>query len=181
MTRFAAWTFAIPLLLAVPSRAGAQVGIYAMASGGFLGSADGRNGFSAYGGTFGIYDNLVRLGPLKLGADARYFQATSSNGDPHTSGNKLHGGLAGLRLAVNLPLFPLKPYLQGEVGGVGTNYGTQPNTVGVFAYQVQGGLDYTVFPHLDVRAEYGAGTVKAYGSNDRQTLQQASLGAVLRF
>ncbi len=171
----------IPLLLAGAPAADAQIGVYAMGNGGFLGSADGRSGFSAYGGTFGIYDNLVRLGPVKLGADARYFEDTSSNGNPQTNGNTLHGGLAGLRLALNLPLLPFKPYVQAEAGGVGTNYGTQPNTLGVFAYQVQGGLDYTVFPHLDLRAEYGAGNIRAYGSNDRQTLQEAGLGAVLRF
>lgn len=164
-----------------PFAAKAQIGAYATGSGGFLGSADGRSSFSAYGGTFGLYDNFLRLGPLKLGGDARYFQDTSSNNNAGTNGNKLRGGLAGLRLALNLPPIPLKPYVQAEVGGVGTNYGTQPNTVGVFAYQVQGGLDYTIFPHVDLRAEYGGGTIRSYGSNDRQTLQEVGLGAVVRF
>lgn len=168
-------------LLSAPLAARAQFGVYAMGSGGFLGSADGRSSFSSYGGTFGLYDNFLRFGPIKLGGDARYFQDTSSNSNANTNGNKLHGGLAGLRLALNLPLIPLKPYVQAEVGGVGTNYGTQPNTVGVFAYQIQGGLDYTIFPHLDLRAEYGGGTIRSDGSNDRQTLQEAGLGAVVRF
>ena len=167
----------------------AQIGIYGMGSGAFLGTttaAQGslipqKTGFSAYGGTFGLYDNLLRFGPLKLGADARYFQDNSSNNTTNTGGNKLHGGLAGVRLALNLPLIPFKPYLQAEVGGAGTNYGTQPNTVGVFAYQLQGGLDYTIFPHLDLRAEYGGGTIRSYGSNNRQTLQEAGLGLVVRF
>ncbi len=149
-----------------------------MGSGGFLGSTPGVPSFSAYGGTFGVYDDFLRLGPLKLGGDARYFQQTGSN-NPY--GNKLHGGLAGLRLGLKLPLVPFKPYVQAEVGGVGTNYGTQPNDAGVFAYEVQGGLDYTIFPHLDLRAEYGGGGIGAYAGNGRQTLQQVGLGAVVRF
>ena len=160
-------------------RARAQVAVYAMGSGGFLGSTPGNGGFSAYGGTFGVYDDFLRLGPLKLGADARYFQQTASNGNRY--GDKLHGGLAGLRLALKLPLLPVKPYVGAEIGGVGTNYGTQPNSVGVFAYQVQGGLDFTIFPHLDARGEYGGGSIRAYGSTQSQTLQEAGLGLVLRF
>ncbi len=168
--------------------ASAQVGIYAMGSGAFLGTATAtqgslvaqQSGFSAWGGTFGVYDNLARFGPLKLGADGRYFQETSSNSNSY--GNKLHGGLAGARLALNLPLIPFKPYLQAEIGGVGTNYGTQPNDSGSFAYQIQGGLDYTIFPHIDIRAEYGGGQITSmYGNGDKQSLQEAGLGAVVRF
>ncbi len=173
---------------AIAMPACAQIGVYAMGSGAFLGTATAtqgslvaqQGGFSAYGGTFGLYDNFLRLGPLKLGADARYFQETSSNSN--SNGNKLHGGLAGARLALNLPLFPLKPYLQAEVGGVGTNYGTQANETGSFAYQIQGGIDYAIFPHLDLRAEYGGGQVTSvYGSGNKQALQEAGLGLVVRF
>ena len=164
----------------------AQVGVYAMGSGAFLGSAAAtqgslvlqNSGFSSYGGTFGLYDNLVRLGPFKLGADARYVQETSSN---NSYGNKLHGGLAGVRLALNLPLLPVKPYLQAEVGGIGTNYGVQRDDTAAFAYQIQGGLDYTIFPHLDLRAEYGGGQIDGVFHNTRQTLQEAGLGVAVRF
>ncbi len=174
--------------IAITTPASAQIGIYGMGSGAFLGTATAtqgslvaqQSGFSAYGGTFGLYDNFLRLGPLKLGADARYFQETSSNNN--TYGNKLHGGLAGARLALNLPLFPLKPYLQAEIGGVGTNYGTQADDTGSFAYQIQGGVDYTIFPHLDLRAEYGGGQITSvYGSGNKQSLQEAALGLVVRF
>lgn len=176
------------LCAAATVSASGQVGLYAMGSGAFLGTATAtqgslvaqQSGFSAYGGTFGLYDNFLRFGPLKLGADARYFQETSSNNNSY--GNKLHGGLAGVRLALNIPLFPLKPYLQAEAGGVETNYGTQANDTGSFAYQIQGGVDYTIFPHLDLRAEYGGGQVTSvYGSGNKQALQEAGLGVVLRF
>lgn len=165
----------------------AQVAFYGMGSGGFLGSSNASqgsllgqgNGFSAYGGTFGLYDDFLRLGPFKFGGDVRYFQQTSSNGNSY--GNKLRGATLGPRLALKLPLFPLKPYVQAEIGDIATNYGTQPNQPNVFTYQIQGGLDYTIFPHLDLRAEYGGGQIKTYGSGDKQTVQQVGLGLVVRF
>lgn len=167
------------LSLAASASGHAQVGIYAMGSGGFVGSSGSTGSFHTWGGTFGVYDNFLKLGPLKLGSDARYFQETSSNNNSY--GNKLHGGLFGLRLAANLPLVPFRPYIQAEIGGVGTNYGVQPNDSGSFAYQVQGGLDFTIFPHLDLRGEYGGGEMGGYGGGSRQSLQEAGLGVVVRF
>ena len=165
----------------------AQIAIYAMGSGGFLGSTNaapssllGQNGgFSAYGGTFGLYDDFARLGPLKFGGDVRYFQQTSSNGNSY--GNKLRGATVGPRLALKFPVFPLKPYVQAEIGDIATNYGTQPNQPNSFTYQIQGGLDYTLLPHLDLRAEYGGGQIKAYGNGAKQTVQEAGIGLVVRF
>jgi hypothetical protein len=172
------------LAAAGTASAHAQFAVYALGSGGFVGSSNvssqsqTSNSFHTWGGTFGVYDDAVSLGPLKLGADARYFQETSSNNSSYD--NKLHGGLAGLRLALKLPVLP-KPYIQAEVGGVGTNYGAQANNVGSFAYQVQGGVDFTVFPHVDVRAEYGGGQIGGYNGGSRTSLQEASLGVVIRF
>lgn len=166
----------------------AQVAVYAMGSGSFIGAKDAsvgslvlhENGFSAGGGTFGVYDDFLRLGPVKLGADARYFQASSSNTVP--SSNRIKGGFGGLRLAFKLPIIPFKPYVQGEVGGVDTNYGYFANETSSFGYQVQAGLDYTIIPHLDARFEYGGGQFKGqYGQGTQQTLQQVGAGLVLRF
>ena len=181
----------LALLLASPLFAGTaahgQVAVYAMGSGGFLGSTSASqgslllqsNGFSAYGGTFGVYDDFLRLGPLKFGTDVRYFQQTSSNGNSY--GNKLRGATAGARLALKLPLFPLKPYVQAEIGDIATNYGTLPNLPNSFTYQIGGGLDYTLLPHLDLRAEYAGGQIKAYGDGQKQSVQQAGAGLVVRF
>ncbi len=164
----------------------AQFGAYATASGAFLGSTGTLSasqtsvedsGFGAYGATFGAYDTFLSFGPVKLGADARYFFANSSNGS--VVSNKVRGGLGGPRLVVKLPFLSLKPYVQAEFGGVLTNYGFQSNEVSKFAYQIQGGVDYTLVPHLDVRAEYGGGQVG--GVFRSQSLQEAGLGAVLRF
>ena len=172
-----AWALVVPFS-AVAVAAHAQIAAYAMGSGAFLGSGNGNAGFSAFGGTFGIYDNFVRLGPLKLGGDARYFQNTSSGNT--AVGNHIRGGLVGPRLALNLPLLPFRPYIQAEIGDIATNYGTLPNRPNSFAYEIQGGRDFTLFPHLDLRGEYGGGQIKGYAGGQQQGLQEAGLGLVLR-
>ena len=181
---------ALPLLLfAFTGAAHAQFAIYGMGSGGFVGNENATqgslvlqmNGTSAYGGTFGVYDDFKRFGPLKLGADARYFQQTKSNNSPDPN-TQLRGGTGGLRLALKLPVLPLKPYVQAEIGAVSTNYGYFGNSTGSFAYQVQGGVDYTIFPHLDLRAEYGGGQIgDSYNTGAKQALQEVGLGLVVRF
>lgn len=162
----------------------AQIGIYALASGGFLGSANlpgsrtqQNNSFAVFGGTFGVYDQFVKLGPVKFGGDGRFFVESGNNGG---YGNKLHGGFGGLRVAFQSGLLPIKPYVQAEVGGVSTNYGTETTNSTSFGYQVQGGLDFTLFPHLDGRAEYGGGQINSVYSGNRQTLQAIGFGLVLR-
>ena len=186
MSRSTRYALLISVLGVTSTTASAQLGAYAMASGAFLGSTGTLSpsqtsvedsGFGAYGATFGAYDNFLHFGLVKLGADARYFFANSSNSS--VVSNKVRGGLGGPRVAFTLPFVPLKPYVQAEFGGVLTNYGFQSNEVAKFAYQIQGGVDYTVVPHLDVRAEYGGGQVG--GVFHSQTLQEAGLGAVLRF
>ena len=184
-SRFALVLAFSTLLSGAATTATAQVAIYGMGSGGFLGSANAsqgslvlNSGFSAYGGTFGVYDDLAHLGPLHLGVDGRYFTNTSSNNNSY--GNKLRGGLGGVRADVHLPLLPFRPYVQAEIGAASTNYGVAPNSAGTFAYQIQGGLDYTIFPHLDLRGEYGGGQINGLGGN-KQALQEAGIGLVVRF
>jgi len=162
------------LLLAalVSATAKAQIGIYAMGSLGHIGGVDTGGGSSGSltggGGTFGVYDNFVRLGPLNFGGDARY--ETQSSGDGH-----INEGLAGLRLALHAPI--LQPYVQAEVGGGGTNFGT--NT-GSFVSQFQFGADYTLIPHIALRGEYGIGRLSAVFGSGHQTVQQFGIGVVVR-
>ena len=162
------------LLLAalVSATAKAQVGIYAMGSLGHIGGVDTGGGSSGSltggGGTFGVYDSFVRLGPLDFGGDARY--ETQSSSDGH-----INQGLAGLRFALHAPI--LQPYVQGEVGGGGTNYGT--NT-GSFVSQFQFGADYTLLPHIALRGEYGIGRLSAVFGSGHQTVQQFGIGVVVR-
>lgn len=157
----------------------AQVAVYGMGSGVFLGAGASNGSLHTYGFTLGVYDNIVRLGPLKLGGDARYFQGTSSGSGNYT--NKIVGALVGPRLTLSLPLIPFKPFIQAEVGDAATNYGYLSNLPNSLAYQIQGGLDFTIFPHLDLRAEYGGGQINRYGGDGKQSLQEAGLGAVVRF
>ncbi|HEX4154521.1 MAG TPA: hypothetical protein VHY48_02800 [Acidobacteriaceae bacterium] len=160
------------------SAALAQVGIYGMGSGGRFSAPGAQNGsVIAWGGTVGVYDNFVPLGPVKLGGDGRIFVQNSGSSTQY--GNKLLGGLIGLRLALSAPMIPFRPYIQAEVGGVGTNNGDSASRTASVAYQVQGGLDVTVLPHLDLRGEYGAGQASSI-SNSGHTLEEFGAGVVLR-
>jgi opacity protein-like surface antigen len=138
-----------------------------------------QNSFAAYGGTFGFYDTLLHAGPLRLGGDARYVIESSDGSTPY--GNQVRSGLVGPRLALFSHAAPFSPYIQFEIGGVGTNYGHDASRSSSFAYQVQFGLDYTVAPHIDARAEYGGGTIGSEFSGLREGMQQVGLGIVARF
>lgn len=173
-------------LLLSPARAHAQFAVYGMGSGGILGATptipgnnqSGNAGFAAGGFTIGAYDDFAKAGPLRFGIDGRYFTQSSSNSNGY--GNKIHGGLFGVRLSLKIPVLPLKAFAQAEVGGVGTNYGVNPATTSSSAWQLNGGVDLTVFPHIDLRAEYGGGLINAYQGGN-QTLQEVGGGAVFRF
>lgn len=184
--RTLACTF-VALAFGIASALPAQLAIYGMGSGGRLsgvnvgaGTGAGAQGsVTAWGGTVGLYDNFLRLGPVKLGTDVRGFLQSSSGNNPN--GNQVRGLLVGPRLALKLPMVPFKPYLQGELGAASTNYGVNASRTGNFAYQISGGLDVTIFPHLDAHAEYGAGQLDSvFGSSSHQTLQEFGLGLVLR-
>jgi len=162
----------------------AQTAIYGMFSAGHysgIGVGNGTppnqsGGMTALGGTFGLYDNFMPFGPVRFGGDARVFIQNSANST--TYGNKLAGFILGPRLEiVPPPPIPLKPYIQLEFGGVGTNNGTSTSKSTSFAYQVNGGVDFTIVPHLDLRAEYGAGQLT---SSTNHTLQELGVGLVLR-
>jgi opacity protein-like surface antigen len=164
----------------------AQTAIYGMFSAGHysgIGVGYGTppnesGGMTALGGTFGIYDNFMPFGPVRFGGDARVFIENSANSSSY--GNKIAGFILGPRLEiVPPPPIPIKPYIQLEFGGVGTNNGTSHDKSTSFAYQVNGGVDFTLLPHLDLRGEYGAGQLTSIG-NSNHTLQEFGLGLVLR-
>ena len=165
----------------------AQYGIYAMGSGGFLGSVAApagslvvsQNSFSAFGGTFGIYGTLLKAGPLRFGGDARYVIESSSGNTPYR--NQIRSGLAGPRLALRSHLAPFSPYVQFLIGGVSTNYGRYASRSSSFAYQVQVGLDYAVAPHVDARVEYGGGKLGSAFDGYHTAMQQVGIGVAVRF
>ena len=178
--------FSIFSLTIFTTAASAQVGIYGMLSGGHYSGigvgygtpANQSGGMTANGGTFGVYSNFMPFGPVRFGGDARVFIQNSANST--TYGNKLAGFIFGPRLEIHPPPpIPIKPYIQLEFGGVGTNNGTSHNKTTSFAYQVNGGIDFTVVPHLDIRGEYGAGQLTNI-NNTNHTLQEYGIGLVLR-
>jgi hypothetical protein len=187
MNRWFRWSVlaVMGVLAAATRQAGAQVAPYAMFSTGHYSGlgvgpgtpADRSGGVTALGGTFGVYDDFVKMGPARLGADVRAIIENSSNSTP--VGNKLAGGLFGVRLdGAGMHGFPFNPYVQAEIGGVGTNNGTSYNKSTSFAYQFQFGGDISLFPHVAARLEYGAGQLST--NNVDHTLQTFGVGLVVR-
>ena len=137
-------------------------------------------GITALGGTFGSFGYFQGVrGPIGVGPDVRLVIANSANST--VNGNKVIAGFVGLRLAADGAHLPVVPYIQFEVGGAGTNNGTQTYKTGSFAYQVQFGADIpTAIPQLSGRVEYGAGQLTGINYTNH-TLQTFSAGIVLRF
>jgi hypothetical protein len=134
----------------------------------------------------GIYYDLLHLGPAHLGLDLRGSQQSENN-------LRFRTGLAGIRLAAKLPAIPIRPYVQVSAGA-GGGKSTGPFAAGIsgeqyhskFLYEVLGGLDYTLIPHVDFRAielGYGreTGSSGTPGSNPASTLFLLSTGLVVRF
>jgi hypothetical protein len=178
------WAGAVVAGLLAFGKAGAQVAPYAMFSAGHysgLGVGNGTGptqsgGMTSLGGTFGVYDDMVHAGPARIGPDARLVIENSANST--TYGNKIAAFLVGGRVDLaGMPLLPVNPYLQVEIGGVGTNNGTSTSKSTSFAYQVQFGGDFTIFPHLATRLEYGTGQLSG---NPNHTLQTFGVGLVVR-
>lgn len=166
------------------SAAQAQISPYAMFSAGHysgLGVGTGTSstqsgGYNSFGGTFGVYDDFLHAGAIGAGLDLRGMIQNSSNSTQY--GNKTAGLLFGPRVTVNTVALPFRPYVQLEIGAIGTNNGTQPNKDTHFGYQLQFGADYTLIPHVAARFEYGVGQVST--PNIKHTLQTFGLGLVLR-
>jgi Outer membrane protein beta-barrel domain len=164
---------AICLSFLLPS-AHAQLGIYA----GFTASntnLPNENWF--YGPTFGAYYNVVKLPVIKLGIDGR---ASILNGSGSPSSQQIVNGLAGPRLEVQLPLIPLKPYVEGYAGGskVEIGQGTSRSDKTVLGYGFSAGADLTIFPRLDWRvAEYSYTRSSVFGNVTQNTV---TTGLVLR-
>jgi hypothetical protein len=136
-------------------------------------------GMTALGGTFGGYVLFPSPAPVHLGVDARLIVENSANSTQF--GNKILGGLAGFRVDGSDPHFPVVPYFQFEIGGVGTNNGTSTTRTPSFAYQAQFGADFPIANGLAAaRVEYGAGQLTGI-SNTNHTLQTFSAGIVLHF
>jgi hypothetical protein len=128
----------------------AQLGLY----GGFTAKNIGTPGNSGnifYGGTIGAYLASGELAILNVGVDLR----ASSVRD---GGSSLTDGAIGPRVALNLHIVPLHPYVEATAGAASLQFkGGSSNGIN-FEYQVLGGVDFTILPRLDWRVfEFGYG------------------------
>jgi hypothetical protein len=120
-------------------------------------------------GTFGLYVQIFKLGPVYISADGR--------GD---LSSQIHSGLGGPRLAIKLPVLPIKPYgeiLFGVASYPQTTAGIQYSND--FAYRYVLGLDSTILPHIDWRVvdfSYGINT-SSVGTH----AESITSGLVIRF
>jgi hypothetical protein len=175
----------VALIVVLPVEAKAQTGLYGMFSyshisgqGVGYGVAGSQHGsISPVGGTFGVYSDFLKFGPVHVGGDGRFLIQNSGGDRPF--GSKASGALFGARIdAQGLPL-PIQPYGQVELGVVGANNGNSYTRSTGLAYQFQAGLDYVLIPRLDLRFEYGAGEI-AGGTGPSRPLQQLGAGICLR-
>ena len=121
--------------------------------------------------TFGLYYGFAHLGPISFSGDAR--------GD---LSRNINSALFGPRIALSLPAFPVKPYVE-ILGGV-SSYSTQDNgpknnTSG--NYRWVGGIDTTIFPRIDWRIDYSYSAAGISQANITRHPQSLTSGFVIRF
>ena len=159
----------LPLVLlavtATALHAQAKVGIYGSFGAERVGVA---NQDWKEAGTIGLYYGFANFGPLAISVDGR--------GDISPDANSY---LFGPRLALHLPVFPLKPYAE-FVAGI-ANYtrisGASKNSTDI-AYRGVLGIDTTILPHIDWRiVDASFGHIENASSNDLALTS----GIVVRF
>jgi hypothetical protein len=144
-----------------------QYAVYGTVGG--LKSEVGTNGWTT-AGTVGLY-HQVRYGELVgFGYDVR-----------GTFSSQLNSVLVGPRLALVPVAFPIKPYVEGLIGvSWYTDLSNARLTDKDFTYELVGGVDSTVLPHVDWRvAEFSFGGLSALSSTVHP--KTVSTGVVFRF
>ena len=131
--------FAVLFSILFAGTACAQIAVYAGGSGA---PVNGAGTSSAYGALVGIYAQKGVF--LSIGADARASFLTRS-------GFHYYTGAAGPRVAFKMPVLPLRPYIEGLVGVANYNSGSNSSSSTNLNYQIVGGLDATILPHIDWR------------------------------
>lgn len=134
----------------------------------------------------GLTLNFIPVGPVKLGVDFR------GSTKPGTSGDDLI--LVGPRLAVNLPLVRLKPYIQASGGYLRTRTALATSTIAgstfthtYGAWEVAGGIDNPITPFFDLRLiEVGSGkgylvNSSGFSPDANATIFTLSTGLVFHF
>jgi hypothetical protein len=117
----------------------AQIAVYA----GFTGAPINNGSISsAYGPLVGLYAQTGSH--IMFGGDVRGSFLTRNGFNYFT-------GAAGPRLAFKPPILPLRPYIEGLFGIAGIKNGNNDSSSTHFNYQIAGGIDATIFPHVDWR------------------------------
>lgn len=153
-----------------------------------------NNTVDPLGGTGGIYYDFLKLGPVKLGVDARGSILTTKRGaylNFNGPGARIYSVLGGVRGAIHTKWAPVKPYVQLSAGLGRSDYGLftgrpasdqpLPNPVyNNFQYEGLIGLDLKLLPIMDWRvAEFGYGGLQAFGDlSHNYPIKQVSMGFV---
>lgn len=142
------------------------------------------------GGTGGIYYDFMKLGPVKLGVDARGSILTTkrgANASFNGNGTRIYSALGGIRASFRTKYAPLKPYIQVSAGLGRSDYGLSNTTAtgqGIiynnFQYEGLAGLDIKLLPIMDWRvAELGYGGLNPFGTySHNYPIKQVSMGFV---
>lgn len=172
MKRTIAPAIALLVLLFAGLNARAQIGVYGQFSAAKL-NVPGTDWI--YGPTFGAYFARTHFVFLSTGIDVRgSFLGNSGS-------TTLNSGLGGLRLGFKPHVLPIQPYVEGLIGAGHVEYTNQygADSATKFEYQLLGGADLTLLPHIDWRVvefSFGGFSGLDTGTNPK-TL---STGIVLR-
>jgi hypothetical protein len=150
------------------------------------------NSVNPLGGTGGVYWDFMKVGPVKLGVDARGSVVTTKRGayqNFNGSGARIYSVLGGVRAEFHTPVVQLKPYIEGVAGLGRSDYGlVSNNTTGAvtvynnFEWQGLAGVDIKLLPVLDFRlVEFGYGGLNSTGNYGHYyPIKQVSMGFVFR-
>jgi hypothetical protein len=134
----------------------------------------------------GGYWDFKTFGPVRLGADVRYYDlksnksaSTAAGGPNATTSNTVLGGVRG---TFHTPISWLKPYGEIAAGRSSTDAANGPGTFSSYLrYEGFAGIDIRILPVMDIRAvEVGIGNMSAMGSGSGSISVQ-SIGAAIVF
>ena len=143
-----------------------------------------NNSVNPTGGTFGAFYDFKTVGPVRLGADARFTHITdnrSAETNSVAAGTHIYSVLGGVRASVHTPIKVLVPYLQASAGLGRSDYGilTQQK-VNSLEYHIYAGADLNLFPIVSWRViELGYGGLE--GGSHNYPIANISTGIVFRF
>ena len=129
----------------------------------------------AYGGIFGVYSDFLKVTPLvHIGADLRGSVLRPA------SNTNLFSVLIGPRIAIHPQILPFTPYAEGVVGFGRYSFGNNTGSRTKLEYQLLGGIDRTILPHLDWRIiEFSYGGLSTFTPTDLHP-KTIGTGLVLR-